>query len=96
MGLKANPLKRLKLPTTELLGRHVEGQFCRVEQKAVPMLLKSVGKELHEDIVASRMMSAAAIIYKWCASTNQVVTMSGSNSSTFCLAPKLPPTARQR
>ena len=62
--LTANPLKRLKLPTTELLGRHVEGQFCRVEQKAVPMLLKSVGKELHEDIVASRMMSAAAIIYK--------------------------------
>ena len=52
--LTANPLKRLKLPTTELLGRHVEGQFCRVEQKAVPMLLKSVGKELHEDIVASR------------------------------------------
>ena len=62
--LTANPLKRLKLPTTELLGRHVEGRFCRVEQKAVPMLLKSVGKELHEDIVASRMMSAAAIVYK--------------------------------
>ena len=62
--LIANPLKRLKLPTTELLGRHVEGQFCRVEQKAVPMLLKSVGKEWHEDIVASRMMSAAAIVYK--------------------------------
>ena len=62
--LTANPLKRLKLPTTELLGRHVEGQFCRVEQKAVPMLLKSVGKELHEDIVASRVMSAAAIVYK--------------------------------
>ena len=62
--LTANPLKRLKLPTTELLGRHVEGQLCRVEQKAVPMLLKSVGKELHEDIVASRVMSAAAIVYK--------------------------------
>ena len=61
------------------------------------MLLKSVGKELHEDIVASRMMSAAAIVYtKWCASTNQVVVMSGSNSSTFCLTLKRPPIARQR
>ena len=82
--LTANPLKRLKLPTAELLGRQVEGQFCRVEQKAAPMLLKSMGKELHEDIVASRTMSAAAIVYKVARKYQpggSLVAMSGNNSS---------------
>ena len=62
--LSASPLDRLKIKPESLVELHQTGRFSRVEQKAVPMLLKSIGAELREDVVTSRLFSAAAIVYK--------------------------------
>ena len=62
--LLASPLDRLGIYPQALVELHQTGRFSRVEQKAVPMLLKCVGADLREDIVTSRLFSTAAIVYK--------------------------------
>ena len=62
--LLAGPLERIRLKPETLVGKHETGQFSRVEQKAIPLLLQSIGNELREEVIATRQTSVAAILYK--------------------------------
>ena len=64
VGCLASPLDRLSIYPEALVELHQTGRFSRVEQKAVPMLLKCIGADLREDIVTSGLLSTAAIVYK--------------------------------
>ena len=62
--LRASPVDRLRIRPEQFLNRHSQGQFSRVEQKAIPLLLDAIGTELREDIIANRSLSSVIIIFK--------------------------------
>ena len=59
--LESSPIDRLLL-RPERPGRFEAGQFVRVEQRAISLLLKAVPTQVKEDVVAMRKMSSIEII----------------------------------
>ena len=62
--LRASPVDRLRIRPEQFLTRHSQGQFSRVEQNAIPLLLDAIGTELREDVIANRSLSSVIIIFK--------------------------------
>ena len=59
--LESSPIDRL-LMRPDRPGRFEVGQFVRVEQRAISLLLKAVPSQVKEDVVAMRKMSSIEII----------------------------------
>ena len=59
--LTSTPLERIRLRPAEV--QLSEGQL-RLEQKVVPMILKSVPETIKQDLIASRTMTVTGIMYR--------------------------------
>ena len=59
--LESTPIERL-LVRPDRPGRFESGQFSRVEQRAISLLLKAIPAQVKEDVVATRKMSSNEII----------------------------------
>ena len=59
--LGSSPLDRLHL---HLVTRYHAGRFSRVDQRAVSMLLSSIGSELKKDVISLKLMGTASILVR--------------------------------
>ena len=62
--LSASPVERLHIQASALVHRYRQGRYARVDQRAVSLLIASIGAELKEDIISLRLLGSGAIIFK--------------------------------
>ena len=61
--LSATPLDRLGIKPNEHEDRYPVGTYCRVEARAVTLLLEVLPEELRADVVACRVITCVAVLF---------------------------------
>ena len=61
--LSATPLDRLGIKPNEHEDRYPVGTYCRVEARAVTLLLEVLPEELRADVVSNRVITCVAVLF---------------------------------
>ena len=62
--LVADPLRRLSIEPSSVLGEFDRHLYGRVESRAVSLLLAAVPQSVHDDVVTNRGLSSAGILFR--------------------------------